>query len=211
MENGGDQRRTALQVSVVSPLPAVRAGLRAMLSEAPDLEVTATASFAWDEPPSQSRVMVIDLQDAGELQAIEDALGHTPAVFLAATPGDFESAGAGTAGRGYLLDDTGAEELQAAVRAVAAGLVVYSAGVPSRPATRATTHATGGELSPLTERELQVLRLMGDGLPNKAIALRLGITEHTIKFHVGAILSKLDAGSRTEAVTIAVRRGVLPL
>jgi DNA-binding NarL/FixJ family response regulator len=63
----------------------------------------------------------------------------------------------------------------------------------------------------LTERELEVLPLLALGLPNKAVAQRLGISEHTVKFHVGAILSKLGAASRTEAVMIAARRGLLPL
>ena len=65
--------------------------------------------------------------------------------------------------------------------------------------------------SALTEREQEVLRLVALGLPNKGIALDLGISEHTVKFHVGSILGKLDAGSRTEAVMTAARRGLLAL
>lgn len=63
----------------------------------------------------------------------------------------------------------------------------------------------------LTPRELQVLQLVAEGLPNKAIAQRLHISEHTVKFHVAAILSKLDAHTRTEAVTRAVRQGLIIL
>ena len=59
--------------------------------------------------------------------------------------------------------------------------------------------------------ELDVLRLIAQGLPNKAIALQLGISEHTVKFHVGTVLGKLNAASRTEAVALAVRAGILPL
>ena len=66
--------------------------------------------------------------------------------------------------------------------------------------------AAGDEL---TARERQVLVLVADGLPNKAIARELGISEHTVKFHVGSLLGKLGAGSRTEAVTLATRRGIL--
>lgn len=62
---------------------------------------------------------------------------------------------------------------------------------------------------PLTRRELDVLGLMADGLPNKAIALRLGISDQTVKFHVAAIIGKLAAANRTEAVRIALRRGLL--
>ena len=64
---------------------------------------------------------------------------------------------------------------------------------------------------PLTRRELDVLELMADGLPNKAIAQRLGISDQTVKFHVAVILAKLGAANRTEAVRVAVRRGLIAL
>ncbi|MBC8445035.1 MAG: response regulator transcription factor [Rhodospirillaceae bacterium] len=63
----------------------------------------------------------------------------------------------------------------------------------------------------ITDREREVPALLATGLPNKAIARRLDISEHTVKFHVGSLLSKLDAQSRTEAVTIAARQGLLTL
>jgi two-component system, NarL family, nitrate/nitrite response regulator NarL len=63
----------------------------------------------------------------------------------------------------------------------------------------------------LTTREREVLQLVAEGLPNKAIARELGISEHTAKFHVGSLLGKLGAASRTEAVTLATRRGILPV
>ena len=114
-----------------------------------------------------------------------------------------------TGPRAYLTREAGAEELAAAVRAVSQGLAVFS---PALLAGRSPSEATQAP-SPdvLTEREREVLPLLADGLPNKAIALRLGISEHTVKFHVGAILSKLGASSRTEAVVLAARRGLLPL
>jgi DNA-binding NarL/FixJ family response regulator len=64
---------------------------------------------------------------------------------------------------------------------------------------------------PLTARELQVLSLLAEGLPNKAIAARLGISDQTVKFHVAAIIAKLGAANRTEAVRLAVRRGLIAL
>lgn len=102
------------------------------------------------------------------------------------------------------------EELVAAIRAAAAGLIVVhpddaEAYFPERrPGDR-------GEfpLEPLTPRERDVLRAMADGLSNKEIAARLGISEHTVKFHVAAILGKLEATGRTEAVMTAVRKGLL--
>ena len=63
----------------------------------------------------------------------------------------------------------------------------------------------------LTARELEVLALLAEGIPNKAIARRLGISDHTVKFHVGSVLAKLDAASRTEAVRIGARRGLIAL
>lgn len=101
-----------------------------------------------------------------------------------------------------------------AIHAVAAGFVVGDpadvALRPRRPATPAPLGIAGGS-SPLTGRELEVLALIAEGAPNKAIARDLAITEHTVKFHVGSILDKLDADSRTEAVTKATRRGLLTI
>jgi DNA-binding CsgD family transcriptional regulator len=94
------------------------------------------------------------------------------------------------------------------------GLVVIDpevAGVPRihGHAPLPASASTPGDA--LTARELEVLALVAEGLPNKAIARELGISEHTAKFHVGSLLGKLGAGSRTEAVTLATRRGVLAI
>jgi DNA-binding NarL/FixJ family response regulator len=70
---------------------------------------------------------------------------------------------------------------------------------------------TDAVVEPLTPREQQVLELMAEGLPNKAIAVRLGISDQTVKFHVAAIAAKLGATNRTEAVRLALRRGLLTL
>jgi DNA-binding NarL/FixJ family response regulator len=66
-------------------------------------------------------------------------------------------------------------------------------------------------VEPLTLRELQVLELLADGLPNKSIALRLGISDETVKFHLGSVFGKLGASNRTDAVRLALRRGLVPL
>ena len=68
-----------------------------------------------------------------------------------------------------------------------------------------------GPASLLTPREQDVLLLLAEGLPNKGVASRLGVSEHTVKFHVNSIMGKLNAQSRTEAVTLATRLGLLPL
>ncbi|MBF6590869.1 MAG: response regulator transcription factor [Ktedonobacterales bacterium] len=118
---------------------------------------------------------------------------------------------------GALRRDATEEEIIAALTAVASGLVALDqrlAGelllAPERtPAPAAERSSETGD--PLTPRELEVLQLLAQGVPNKIIALRLGISEHTAKFHVSAILMKLGAASRTEAVTTAARRGLLIL
>jgi DNA-binding NarL/FixJ family response regulator len=98
------------------------------------------------------------------------------------------------------------EEIVAAVRALRAGLLVIhpKALVPS--AAGAPTTASG---APLTAREREILEMMADGAHNRTIAARLGISRHTVKFHVASILAKLGAESRTEAVALALRGGLL--
>ena len=78
----------------------------------------------------------------------------------------------------------------------------------------APEHAAGDDFDlpePLTSREVQVLELMAEGLPNKGIAARLGISDQTVKFHVASIAGKLGAANRTDAVRRAVRRGLISL
>lgn len=99
-----------------------------------------------------------------------------------------------------------AEALAGAVRAVRAGLLVLhpEALVPSRTGDTAVTSG-----APLTSREREIVELMADGANNRVIASRLAISRHTVKFHVASILAKLGARSRTEAVALALRRGIL--
>lgn len=99
-----------------------------------------------------------------------------------------------------------AEELAGAVRAVHAGLLVL------HPETLAPPRAADASLAPgtaLTAREREILELMADGASNRIIASRLAISRHTVKFHVASILAKLGATSRTEAVALALRAGLL--
>ncbi|HEV8194968.1 MAG TPA: response regulator transcription factor [Ktedonobacterales bacterium] len=116
-----------------------------------------------------------------------------------------------------LRRDAPVEEIVAAMTAVGSGLVALDRRLVSDllaarervPAPAAEMTVASGE--PLTAREIEVLQLMAQGLPNKIIALRLHISEHTAKFHVSSILMKLGAASRTEAVTVAARQGLLIL
>jgi NarL family two-component system response regulator YdfI len=107
------------------------------------------------------------------------------------------------------------DQIIAAVEAVAAGLIVWRLDsidslpyfTPSREST--DTAIATSKLDALTEREVEVLRMLAEGLGNKTIANRLGISEHTVKFHVSSVIAKLGASGRTEAVTIGIRRGLI--
>jgi DNA-binding NarL/FixJ family response regulator len=111
-----------------------------------------------------------------------------------------------------LSAEVSGEQLTAALQAVSRGLVVLQP--EERPTVRSDGAAAGdfGELiEPLTAREREVLEMLARGLGNKEIAGRLKISEHTVKFHVGSILGKLGASTRTEAVSVALRRGLILL
>jgi NarL family two-component system response regulator YdfI len=108
--------------------------------------------------------------------------------------------------RGAILDDATPQEIEGAVQAISAGLVVTAPEFLQDPI------AAAGDLpDPLSERELEVLDLVAEGLSNKLIAHRLSISEHTVKTHVASIFGKLGASSRTEAVSQAIRRGLVML
>ena len=107
---------------------------------------------------------------------------------------------------GVLPRDATPEQIDAALRAVAAGLIVRAPG-PSEP----TGFAMAPDDSPLTPRETEILTLIGQGFSNKAVARRLGISVHTVKFHIEALFGKLDASSRAEAVAKGLVGGVIEL
>jgi DNA-binding NarL/FixJ family response regulator len=134
----------------------------------------------------------------------------TPTVLLTGETTYSESYGASV--RAQLPTDATASEVLAAVVAVGQGLVVLTQTqaerlLPARPRRQDLPRL----IEALTPREIEVLRLMGDGLVNKEIAGRLGISEHTAKFHVASILGKLQASSRTDAVAQGMRRGLIPI
>ena len=112
--------------------------------------------------------------------------------------------------RGFLPRLVSATEVVITINASLAGLIVIHPDLaPFQGNNLAIAPATTSEL--LTSRELEVLKLLADGLDNKAIALQLQISKHTVKFHISSILSKLDVSSRTEAVTFGLRQGLILL
>jgi DNA-binding NarL/FixJ family response regulator len=204
------QTRT-IRVLVVAAYPSVRAGLGALLDRDPEIDVIEANPGRLDPNRDDLDVIVVDVATEGD--ALDDLLGLFPSLPLVLIGADAagDRPDNQSAPVAYLSADVDAAALAAAVKAVAAGLIVLDAELISATGFHLHSHvqpvAAAGEA--LTTREREVLELVAAGLPNKAIARELGISEHTAKFHVGSLLAKLGAGSRTEAVTIATRRGLL--
>ncbi len=194
---------------MVASLPSVRLGLADMLSS------HGHTVFSDDESADDT-VWVMDAPGIAALDALT-AQRYTDlpraAVVLSDDPTmPMQLARAGLRGWACLARDSDAEQLDLAVRSAEAGLVLLDlpmAATSLAPATTLSAPAIAAET--LTPRELQVLQLVAQGLPNKGIARRLGISENTAKFHVASVCGKLGASSRTEAVTIAARRGLILL
>jgi two-component system nitrate/nitrite response regulator NarL len=144
--------------------------------------------------------------DTAALARVSELLEETPGVLLVGSEaGLSELVRAGA--RAVLFRDTDVERLRRACSAVLSGASVFDEGmVEILVEPRRREAAPGVELTP---REQEVLGLLSEGLSNKLIAARLGISEHTAKFHVNALLEKLGAETRTEAVVTAARRGLL--
>lgn len=200
-------------ILVVGDDPLSRAGLSAILAGRDDVAVAGEARGAEAGALARARgaeALLWDLGpqgDAGAAEGIALAAGAVPVVALAAT--EAQGALAARAGaRGVLLRGAEAGVLAAAVTAAARGLTVLDAELATGW-TRPPPAADAGE--GLTAREREVLALLAEGLANKAIASRLGISEHTAKFHVNAILGKLGVESRAEAIVRAVRLGLVAL
>jgi DNA-binding NarL/FixJ family response regulator len=217
-----------IPVYIFAAYPAVRAGLFALLSDDPTLEPIAPepVSLRRDRAALPDRqdldspaVVVVDrggIDDAA-LDEIRDTYPAVPLVLIGGDP-RLDGPGLAQGTLAYLAPDIDGPTLIAAVRAVLAGLTVIDPVIagswlrpPSGPDLEDARVALVGATDILTDRERQVLELVAAGLPNKAIARELGISEHTVKFHVGSLLGKLGAGSRTEAVTLATRRGLLTI
>jgi DNA-binding NarL/FixJ family response regulator len=208
-----------IHVALAAPALAVRLGLSALLSTGEGVEVIAEAASLAELFPLRPEIDVLVLA--------ADALPHslpesTPLPVLLLVSGDPpelpELAVLASRPWGILPLDASAEELLTALAALHEGLFVSTPGMikPLLSSPVVEVQALAGSLgdSPggeLTERESEVLALLAQGLANKQIAARLGISEHTVKFHVSAIYSKLGASSRTEAVRLGVRQGRIVL
>jgi NarL family two-component system response regulator YdfI len=196
-----------ISVLVASASEVVRAGLAAMVGSSERLALAGTAN-GWTDLAERAEefhpeVVLMESGSRGEdiSAQVGTYVGGPPLVLLTDEAGlALVKAGA----RGVLPVGVGVSEIIATIEAVAAGLVVIH---PEALEPVVTGMDRGG----LTAREVEVLRMLAEGLANKEIAYRLKISEHTVKFHVSALFGKLQASSRTEAVTMGVRQGLIML
>lgn len=225
MTGSRPSRGSATRVLVAASSAVVRAGLEALVARDGAATVVGSAA-ALDGLAEQVAMLDPDVVllalDAEEGESVPPRLafdGATPApamVVLAEEPDAGWTATALRSGvRAVLPREATAEEIAAAVAGAAAGLVVLHPDVSGAllpPAgQRVTPRQSAAPVQPLTPRELEVLQLLAEGFGNKAIAPRLGISEHTVKAHLAAIFSKLHATSRAEAVVIGARQGLIML
>jgi len=206
-----------IHVFVVAPTPMMQAGLRAMLA-APEVQVVGATSTPGEivaELPGMDVVVV----DETLLEDVERAMTNNAngTVALVVLTNNDERSLAGLRAlslRGWSvvhLDATTAQ-LQASVVAAAQGLITLPVAFVDRLYEQRPLVGAAGTLEePLTAREREVLELVSQGLSNKLIARSLQISEHTVKFHISSITTKLGAASRTDAVSRGVRRGLITL
>jgi NarL family two-component system response regulator LiaR len=228
-----------IQILIVARLPIIREGLRGLLGPEPDFQLSTLDHYesgALVERVLAARpdVLLVDV-DVLEIEGwalLDDLRAVAPSIaslVISDTAEDRRVASALALGaHGYLTRDASTVEMASAIRAAGQGLFVLNpiaaqnllsefasaADLATENETdsgRANEHRRQDLIEPLSARELDVVRLIVRGMSNKQIAAELIITEHTVKFHIRAILSKLGAANRTEAVTLALQKGLVSL
>jgi len=222
-----------MHIGVIAPNLALRAGIRALLSIGEHGDVASPAAgaealfhvvyegasateFIRAAPPVDVLIIVAEaVNQAGLPRELPDDEARLAILLLSDDPQQAQAlAELPLRGWGILPLDISAEELHAALRAIHEGLVVGTRRLFA-PAIARPQLVGGREVDalnePLTERESQVLQLLAHGLANKQIALGLNISEHTVKFHISSIYTKLGVTNRTEAVRAGVQRGLVLL
>ena len=195
---------------IAAPTAVMRAGLEALVSADPAIELAGSfpdLSSAEELHPD----VILSALPFEDLAAPHD--GQAPAIVLLSDDQQpawtHEALRAGV--RAVLPRDAKPAEVLAAVEAAATGMAVLDPHDLETLLAASAPAPLASEASVLTPRELEVLRMLAEGAANKNIAWKLGISEHTVKFHVASILGKLHAATRTEAVAIGMRKGLILL
>lgn len=181
--------------------PALRAGLRALLS--PDETIRVVNDLLDEE--SEADVVIAPASQASFANNGMDPASSAATLLLSDDPLNIRELTRSLRVWGILPTDASAEELTAAVHALSQGLIVGTSTLLFESESEPLSHG------PLTDRESEVLGLLAKGLANKQIAVALGISEHTVKFHVSSIYAKLNVTNRTEAVREGLRGGWIAL
>ncbi len=212
-----------IQVILVDDQPLVRAGLRMLIEQAPDMDVAGEAGTGTEAVKlarsASVDVVVMDIRMPGmdgieATQLITAGGGHARVLMLTTFDDDDYVYGALRAGAsGFLVKDMALDDILAAIRVVAAGDAIIAPGVTRRLIGQFAGQPRPGreprELTGITGREREVLRLVGLGMSNAEIAAALYITPGTAKTHVARLLAKLGARDRVQLVIIAYERGLV--
>ena len=205
------------RVAVMASSPAARARLDALVSTRPGLSLVSDRSLAAGDPGIGGADVLLVEAGPRRLEAAIESIGGLPGVPVVLLARSDQVRGPSArlvrAGvRAVLPEAASAHEIGAAVEAAASGLVVlHPSSVPALAARRASTRSQPGGpgAERLTPRELEILEMMAEGVGNRVISRRLGISSHTVKSHIASVLDKLGARSRTGAVAVALRLGLL--
>jgi len=207
--NGGG----AIRVVVAATSAVRRAGLESIIRSQPDFQLAAStgslARLALQVRNSEADVVVVDSDSPPEMADSSAAIVLLTEIGDGRTISRLLKAGV----RSILPRETDPDEIISAIYAAYSGHVLLSAqAAENLAAVYGDREPEAEELAEeITAREAEVLRMLAEGLVNKDIASRLGISEHTVKFHISSILEKLGASTRTEAVTLGIRRGLIPI
>ena len=211
-----------IRVLIVAASPLILAGLQSLLADS-GVDIVGSAadleSLAKQLDDLEPDVLLVETSAEARQAFVDEMAGEEifrgyPVVVLAQSmPPGWASEALRAGVRAVLPSEVSAEQLRAALEAAAAGLVVVHPSEVSAvlPAPAALSSPVRELPEPLTPREREVLQMISAGLGNKEIAGRLSISDHTVKFHVASILGKLGASSRTEAVSIGIRHGLVLL
>ncbi len=211
-----------IKILIADDHPVVREGLIAMLSREPDFKVVGEAKDGVEAVDRAKElnpdVVLMDLRMPGmdgveAMRQIKEARPEVKFIILTTYSDDeYIFSGIQAGARAYLLKDAPREELFKAIRAVSRGESLIQPVVASKLLDRFTElsrRAPSGEQ--LSERELEILQLMAKGAANKEISAQLSISQSTVKTHISSIFQKLGVNDRTEAVTQAIKKGIIRL